>query len=146
MNTQLYLTPEVQNHIKNHAEADYPFECCGFLYGTEGKKRLITTARHVDNMKEENRRRRFEISPREYQEAESFADEHDLTLLGVYHSHPDHPAKPSEHDLKQAMPFFSYIITSVEDGESTEMTSWQLNDDEDFIEEKISIIKQNKTA
>jgi len=146
MDTQLSLTKDVKQHIQDHAEADYPFECCGFLYGSEKEKdeRIITIARRVDNTKEENRRRRFEISPREYQQAELFADEQNLMLLGVYHSHPDHPAEPSEHDLKQAMPFFSYIITSVEDGKATTMTSWQLNDDGNFDEERISILKQNK--
>lgn len=146
MKFHVALTKQVRRHIEDHAETDYPYECCGFLHGNENDGRIITTARRVDNTKKENRRRRFEISPREYQQAELFADEHNLTLLGVYHSHPDHPAKPSEHDLKQAMPFFSYIITSVKDGESTDMTSWQLNDDGDFSEEKISILKQKNTT
>ena len=67
----------------------------------------------VENSKEGDQRRRFEISPLEYMKAERFAIENQLQLLGVYHSHPDHPAIASQHDLAVAMPYFSYIIISV---------------------------------
>ena len=78
--------------------------------------------------------------------AERFALENDLTLLGVYHSHPNHPAIPSEHDLKQAVPYFSYLIASIYDGKFKEITSWQLNEEsKQFKEEPIHQIKQVKT-
>ncbi|MDR8392269.1 M67 family metallopeptidase [Aliifodinibius sp. S!AR15-10] len=121
--------------MERHAEEYYPNECCGFFYGKDGDVRKITLAKRVDNTKEGDQRRRFQIDPKDYQEAERYAIEHDLDLLGVYHSHPDHPAVPSEHDRKVAMPFFSYIIVSVEDGEAVVTRSWQLNEERQFEEE-----------
>ncbi len=126
----------LENMIK-HAESTYPYECCGFFYGTEQEVREIEVARIVDNSKEGDQRRRFEISPKDYLQAELFASKEGKTLLGVYHSHPDHPARPSAHDLKQAVPFFSYIILSVRQGKVKDLTSWQLNDKKIFEEEPI---------
>lgn len=141
MSTEVEIIEETIHFIESHAEADYPFECCGFLFGQEQEehKRVISLARRVSNSKKGDQRRRFKISPTEYQKAELFADEHQLDLLGVYHSHPDHPARPSEHDLKQAMPFFSYIIASVKKGQCSNLTSWQLDDNGQFQEERILV-------
>ena len=82
------------------AIGSYPDECCGFFYGTEDRKgnRVITHVLVVNNSKEGDKKKRFEISPKDYLKAERFADEQGLQLLGVYHSHPNHPAIPSEHD------------------------------------------------
>jgi proteasome lid subunit RPN8/RPN11 len=73
--------------------------------------------------------------------AERYALENELELLGIYHSHPDHPAIPSEHDFRQAVPFFSYIIMSVRHGSNKRLTSWRLNDDNKFEQERIIIEK-----
>lgn len=135
---KIELTPAALKTIHEHAERDYPNECCGFLYGEESEVRRITLARPVGNSKEGDQRRRFQIDPNDYRKAELYAAEHDLDLLGVYHSHPDHPAEPSEHDLKQALPFFSYIIVSVREGESDTTTSWRLDDEGQFEEEIIT--------
>jgi len=116
---------------------DYPNECCGFLYGAEGSVRVIHEAKPVLNKVTENRKRRFEISPKDYLAAELYAVKNDLTLLGVYHSHPDHPAVPSIHDFQQAVPFFSYIIISVSGNRVQSLRSWQLSDGY-FVEEKIN--------
>jgi proteasome lid subunit RPN8/RPN11 len=74
-------------------------------------------------------------------QAEQRALAEGVTLLGVYHSHPDHPAEPSEHDRKQAMPFFSYVILSIREGELAAWTSWQLDDQAEtaeFAEEAVA--------
>ena len=123
--------------IEKHGVEDYPYECCGFLFGAEGNVRVIHEAKPVLNKVTENRKRRFEISPQDYLAAELYAVKHDLTLLGVYHSHPDHPAVPSIHDFNQAVPFFSYIIISVSDNRVQILRSWQLIDGY-FVEEKIN--------
>lgn len=123
--------------MQRHAETTYPNECCGFFYGLAGDLRQVRVVRPVENAKEGDQRDRFQIDPKDYQKAEKYAIEHDLDLLGVYHSHPDHPAKPSEHDRKVALPWFSYIIVSVQDGAAADTRSWQLNEKRQFEEETI---------
>lgn len=144
---KLILENKVYKEITAHAEAAYPDECCGFFFGIEGDDRKITVARQVNNSKEGDKRRRFEIAPDDYRKAEKFADEQDLDLLGVYHSHPDHPAVPSEHDRKVALPYFSYIIVSINREKETAIRSWRLNEKSKFDEERIEITElstQNK--
>lgn len=124
----------------------FPDECCGFFFGKELEdERIITNILVVRNRKEGDKRRRFEISPKDYLNAERFADENDLQLLGVYHSHPNHPAIPSEHDRVAAQPYFSYIIISVKENEIADTRSWQLNDNFQFEEEKIISLEGTKT-
>lgn len=126
--------------MHQHAESDYPNECCGFLYGlADEDQRHVHIVREVENAKEGDQRRRFQINPLDYQKAEKYAIDHDLDLLGVYHSHPDHPAEPSEHDRKVAMPYFSYIIISVQDGKAATTRSWRLNKSQQFDEEPLEI-------
>lgn len=135
---KLLITQKALKVMQEHAEGYYPNECCGFFYGRDEEDvRKVTLAREVANAKEGDQSNRFRIDPGDYQKAEKYALEHDLDLLGVYHSHPDHPAEPSEHDRKVAMPYFSYIIISVQDGEAVATRSWQLNNDRRFDEESI---------
>ncbi len=129
------LDPGAESIIRTHAEETFPNECVGFLYGSEKNgRRFITEARPIQNSKEGDQRRRFEVSPLDYMRAEQYALTHKTTLIGVYHSHPQHPAVPSEHDLRQALPFFSYIIVSVIDGVSKELYSWRLSENENKFE------------
>lgn len=136
---KLQISTEALHKMHKHAKADYPNECCGFFYGLEGEVRQLRFAREVENAREGNQRRRFQIDPLDYQKAEKYAVDHDLDLLGVYHSHPDHPAVPSEHDRKVAMPWFSYIIISVQDDEVAATRSWRLNEEHQFDEEPVTI-------
>jgi proteasome lid subunit RPN8/RPN11 len=125
----------------------FPDECCGFFFGKEsGTERKITDILVVNNSKEGDKRRRFEIAPRDYMNAERFAEENNLQFLGIYHSHPKHPAIPSEHDRVAAQPYFSYVIISVDDKEIKHIRSWQLNDYLQFEEETIEnqLINQHK--
>ncbi|HEY4155166.1 MAG TPA: M67 family metallopeptidase [Puia sp.] len=125
-----------------HAKQVFPDECCGFLFGTEDREgnRNILEITEVNNSKEGDKRRRFEIGPRDYLRGEQYAVEKDLLLLGVYHSHPNHPAIPSEHDRVAAQPYFSYIIISVMQGNIDHLRSWQLNEENRFEEENTSTI------
>ena len=136
MNTVIIST-EAREKMRRHAREEYPNECCGFFYGKDGDSRQVQVARAVSNVKQGNKRRRFEIDPLDYQKAERYALDNELDLLGVYHSHPDHPAEPSEHDRSVALPWFSYIIISVEDGHTADIRSWRLNDERQFEEESI---------
>jgi proteasome lid subunit RPN8/RPN11 len=138
----LHIPQAVQQQMVDHAKAAYPEECCGFMYGEDrGTDRYITFVEAVTNQSEDNRKRRFSIAPQAYMQAEQRALAEGVTLLGVYHSHPDHPAEPSEHDRKQAMPFFSYVILSIREGELAAWTSWQLDDQAEtaeFAEEAVA--------
>jgi len=135
LSIKLYQTAE--QVIYNDALTTFPNECCGFLYGhLEGDERIISLAEPVVNSKEGDQRRRFEISPFDYMKAEQYALSNNLTLLGVYHSHPNHPAIPSIHDLRQAMPFFSYIIVSVTQSKINVLRSWRLNESSKQFEEE----------
>lgn len=118
----------------------FPDECCGFFFGEEDSvgNRRITDVLVVNNAKEGDKRRRFEISAKDYLKGEQFALEKGLQFLGVYHSHPNHPAIPSEHDRIAAQPYFSYIIISVLSNQTTHMRSWRLNDSFQFEEEAIN--------
>ena len=121
------------------AIGSYPDECCGFFFGNEDAKgnRTVTHVLVVNNAKEGDKRRRFEISPKDYLRAEQFADENNLQLLGVYHSHPNHPALPSETDRLSAQPYFSYLIVSVYNQQVKDVRSWRLNSCYQFEEELI---------
>ena len=141
---KLKISDKTLAHIENHAQAEYPNECCGFLYGVDADDRVIDRAFEAKNSKEGDKRRRFEISPLDYLKAEQYAVENDIQLLGIYHSHPNHPAKPSEHDRVQAVEFFSYIITSVAEGKINTTTSWRLNEQKHFIQEEINILTPTK--
>ena len=135
---KLKLDKKALEAIYLDGENAFPNEACGFFYGEEKEGiRYIHEAIPVLNAKEGDQRRRFEISPLDYLKAERYAEESNTTLLGVYHSHPQHPAIPSEHDLKQAVPYFSYIIISVQDGKGDHLRSWQLNERGEFEEELI---------
>ena len=138
INTIVFDTMKVQ------AEAAYPLECVGFLFGAEnGNERHLMLARPVVNSMEGDQRRRFLVDPKDYLAAEKYSVTNNIGLLGIYHSHPDHPARPSEHDLKQAVPYFSYIILAIKEGELAQYTSWQLNDHGQFEEESIEINNEN---
>ncbi len=134
----LDIQPLAMNDMKSHGEDAFPNECCGFFYGEEKNGvREVSCAKRIENVKEGDQRRRFEISGKDYMKAERFATQEGLTLLGIYHSHPLHPAIPSEHDLAVAMPWFSYVIVSVEKEGVDHVRSWQLTTERQFEEEII---------
>jgi proteasome lid subunit RPN8/RPN11 len=142
----IIIEPPIRQLLVEDAVNTFPDECCGFLFGREETDgtRVIIDILVVDNSKQGDKTRRFEISPSDYMTAEQHALDHDWALLGIYHSHPKHPAIPSEHDRKAAQPYFSYVIVSVRDSEATVenggiiLRSWLLNEEQQFEEEKIA--------
>lgn len=139
----LSISDEVLARIHAHGEEAYPEEGAGFLLGadTENGKREVTSIFPLINSREDAaRHNRYLIAPEDYLKAELTADKLGLSLIGVFHSHPDHPNQPSEYDREWAQPFFSYIITSVNRGKAVESRSWRLTEDRSkFEEEKINI-------
>jgi proteasome lid subunit RPN8/RPN11 len=138
----IILENEARDIIINDAVSAYPNECCGFVFGydDESGRRIISHAVVVNNSKEGDKKRQFAIAPQDYMRAEEYAEARQLQLLGVYHSHPDHPAIPSQHDRLAAQPFFSYLIISVNAKEPGPIRSWRLNDDGNFEEENYHLL------
>jgi len=134
--TVLMLGTGVDEAIRAHGQETYPHECCGAMLGKDG---VVLEACPLPNTTEEGPRRRFLVRPHDYRAAERRAADQGLDLLGFYHSHPDHPARPSHYDLDHAWPVFSYVILSVRAGAAQELTSWRLRPDRSsFDEERIA--------
>ena len=124
--------------IRRHAAAAYPYECCGALIGRtldDGRVEVVE-ASELENVTDEGPRRRFRVSPADYRHSEARARELGAELLGFYHSHPDHPAEPSQYDLDHAWPNFSYVIVAVADGAAGDIRSWRLRSDRSAFEEE----------
>jgi proteasome lid subunit RPN8/RPN11 len=138
----MITTESVLEAIRRHGTDAYPEEGCGFLLGTvtdDGENR-VTALHRAANRRAENRERRYELTADDYRAADAAAQEQGLDVVGVYHSHPDHPARPSETDLDEAtFPGFSYVIVSVRDGTPDALTAWSLAPDRsEFQREDVS--------
>jgi proteasome lid subunit RPN8/RPN11 len=128
--------------IQQHGVATYPHECCGFLLGRiEENRRVVEQTRRAQNQRSDSPHNRYQISPQEYMRAERLAAEAGLEIIGFYHSHPDHPARPSQFDLENAWPGLVYVIVGVNAGKADKMTAWVLADDRSrFLPEEITIV------
>lgn len=124
------LDQNIIMQMEEHATSTFPDECCGFMFGGNDNGNIkVELISKVINTHPDFKERRFLISPDDYMNAENYADENGFTLVGVYHSHPNHPAIPSEIDRLAALPGFSYIIFSIMDGKPTDVTAWELAED-----------------
>ena len=114
--------------IRAEGEAAYPNECCGFLLGSgEAAGRRVEMVLPVENHREEAERyHRFIIEPEDFLYAECLSARRGLDIIGIYHSHPDCPAVPSDYDREYALPFYSYVIVAVEKGKAGSIRSWEL--------------------
>jgi proteasome lid subunit RPN8/RPN11 len=123
--------------IHEHATEAYPEECAGALVGIDtGGVRVVVDVWRAENTHEEERSRRFLIEPLAVKKFEEQAEEKDMGLLGFYHSHPDHPAEPSEYDREHAWPGYSYVIASVSGENVEDMRSWTLRGDRSGYDEE----------
>ena len=126
------LSAEAEAEIRQHATETYPHECCGALIASDG---AIVEAFRLPNTTSEGARRRFLIGPEDYRLAEGRARATRGELAGFYHSHPDHPARPSETDLAAAWPNLTYVIVAVDRGTPGDLRSWRLLEDRSGFEE-----------
>lgn len=129
------------SELHQHGIEAYPEECCGAMLGRmlTDSKQVVELVR-IENQSTENKHRRFAVTAEDYKAIEDLAKEKKLSLLGFYHTHPDHPAQPSETDLKFAWPFFSYIILSVTKGKPDTLNSFVFDlDKNELIEEKVQV-------
>jgi proteasome lid subunit RPN8/RPN11 len=134
----LMLPMDVMHQIEQAGEHAYPEEGAGFLLGSSGDKRVVREILTVKNAREDGaRENRYVIIAADYVHAESEADERGLEVLGVFHSHPDHPEEPSEFDRMWAQPNFSYLITSIRLGKSAASKSWRLLENRSGFEQEM---------
>ena len=134
----LTISPAALQKIRIHGAEAYPEECCGLLLGGEREdgKEVLDVLR-MGNAREESRTRRFLIAPEEYTRGEALAAAQGMAVMGFYHSHPDHPARPSQFDLDHAWPWCSYVIAAVENRVPTAVKSWVLKEDRSGFDEEI---------
>ncbi len=96
----------------------------------------------LDSPGVESERNRFLIDPRDQIRVEKDARARSLDVVGYYHSHPDHPARPSNYDREHAWPWYSYVIISVDRGEPKDVNSWVLRDDRSqFDREDVELVE-----
>jgi proteasome lid subunit RPN8/RPN11 len=126
VDTTTTITSEALEAIRVHGVGTFPDECCGALIAVGG---VIVDAFALPNTTTGGAARRFQIGPADYRASEARATQLRGTLAGFYHSHPNHPARPSSHDLEQAWPNFSYVIISVNAAVPGDITCWHLKDD-----------------
>ena len=145
-NFHLFITQDLAEGIRRHGVETFPHECCGALLGRDASGEQNESPREIlglyplVNRRDDSPRNRFALTAEDVRDAEKAASEKGLEVVGWYHSHPDHPARPSEFDREHAWPWYSYVIVSVMSGTPAEMTSWRLNDDRQaYSPEKIEI-------
>lgn len=132
----LKLAKKIESEIRSAGEEAYPNECCGVLLGTiDGQDvKTVEVLRPIVNSREDGEQyHRFLITADDMVLAEMEARKRKLEIVGFYHSHPDHPSKPSEYDREHALPFYSYVILSVANGKADLLTNWMLENSREKI-------------
>jgi proteasome lid subunit RPN8/RPN11 len=141
------LSAEHLAAIARHGERAYPHEGCGLLLGREvDGYQVVEEIMPVDNAREsEAQHNRYLIPPDEVVKGERLAMQNGMDVIGFFHSHPDHPARPSDFDREHAWPWYSYLITSVQEGRAIKTTAWSLADDRSaFNPEEFQVIEEKK--
>ena len=144
---KLTISGELAEKIRKHAAETYPHECCGALLGRDVMSnenrpgsREVLDCLPLTNRRDDSPRNRYSVAPLDVVDADRVSQARGMNLIGWYHSHPDHPARPSAYDRDYAWPWYSYVIVSVHSGVPKEMTSWRLNDDRaEYSQETIEV-------
>lgn len=141
--------------ICQHGESTYPNECCGLLLGrlSEGSKTLVEVRATqnvwnaeaaqlfvAEGVRATNQLSNYTISPQTMLEVQKEIRDRALQIIGIYHSHPNHPAIASECDRLYAWENYSYMIVSVIQGKAQEILCWELDSDRTFAAEEIAIV------
>ena len=144
----LSIPSDLMAQIHQHGETSYPEEGAGLLLGTyDPEESFVKAVLPLTNAREDAaRHNRYLITPQDMLRGEQEAMRLGLDVIGVFHSHPDHPNRPSEFDREWALPFLSYIITSVEQGEAAGSRSWGLSEDRSIFNEERIVITEQKSS
>ena len=134
--------------MHSHLTSAYPEEGCGVMLGMEGEgAREVRRVIGFENQREDSRQNRYLIAPEQFLAADKEARAAGLDVLGFFHSHPDHPARPSDFDREHAWPYYSYLIVSLAHGTVTDTRSWQLTDDRlRFEPETLELLPDDASA
>lgn len=138
----LNVASDLYAKITGHLQAAYPNEGAGLLLGeaTSAAKTVKSVLPFPNEFESGEQYHRYLISAQDMLNGEVEAEKLGLEVIGVFHSHPDHPAQASEYDREYALPWYSYLIVSVREGQAAEAHSWVLGDDRaKFDEETIHI-------
>ena len=134
------LAPAHAGAIREQGRRSYPEECCGALLGTADPRfpsdKRVAALAPLANERTDSRANRFLISADEVRRLEAEGRRRGLDVLGFYHSHPDHPARPSEFDREHAWPWYSYLILEVREGRDGALRAWRLAEDRSSFEEE----------
>jgi proteasome lid subunit RPN8/RPN11 len=133
------ISSSLLREIYDHTEASYPNECCGLMIGAlEDGARIVHAFRKCRNLNTERARDRYEMDPMDMLRVQREFENSSWDIIGIYHSHPDHPSRPSQTDTERAWPDYSYVIISVRQGVVASANSWVLNEGErKFYEEPL---------
>jgi len=134
----LILPHAPRAELEGLVRAGHPHETCGVLVGSPrpGGGARVERVVACRNLNTERARDRYDLDPDDYLQAEIAARRDGLEIVGIWHSHPDHPARPSETDRAAAWEGWSYLILSVAADGVRDVRSWRL-DGVGFAEEDI---------
>jgi proteasome lid subunit RPN8/RPN11 len=125
----LRLPGALADEIRRHGEAAYPAECCGAMVGrVDGAAKEVLRLSPAVNRRTDDPHR-YLIAPDDLRRLEREVREAGQEIVGYYHSHPDHPARPSAFDAEHAWPWYSYLIVRIDRGRGADMASWVLDDE-----------------
>ncbi|MEE9216071.1 MAG: M67 family metallopeptidase [Anaerolineales bacterium] len=144
---RLTIPIQIMDEIHVHGEKLYPEEGAGLILGSnEGEDREARRVLPMPNYFETNERgHRYKLDPQEILQAEELAEQLGLEVIGVFHSHPDHPPAPSQYDLEWAVPWFVYLITNVDRGVASESRVWRMMEDHSRMVEEVLDIEEGNS-
>lgn len=134
----LKISSELLHSLQAHGEAAYPNEGAGLLLGSanDNSKTVADIFPLANHWEAEEQYHRYLITPQDMLKGEQEAARRGLDVIGIFHSHPDHPAEPSGMDRDWALPWYSYIITTIAQRRATVSRSWLLREDRSAFEEE----------
>jgi len=119
------ITRSVYDQIRTHAEQTYPEACCGILIGSgDGGSGKVVDSMKMTNAFEGPKNNRYHINPLDLFKADRAVAQKGLSITGIYHSHPDYPARLSSYDLEHSFPWYSYVVISVPSGKAGDVKAW----------------------
>jgi len=146
------LPAALLSEMSSHGRAAYPEECCGFLIGAApdrdtDEERTILALERAGNEFDGERRRRFLIRPEELRTLERRLEGTGRAVVGFYHSHPDHPARPSQFDQDHAWPWYSYLVMAVTASDTPAVGAFELEPESStFQEVRLTVADEGPTG